>query len=70
MPLLNIFLGLRMRMHEARAELEELFQKQVETLNTENLGDLPVEELIEYEQRYERIRVLCAEILSRTNLAA
>jgi hypothetical protein len=58
-----------MRMHEARTELEDLFQKQVETLNTENLGDLPVEELIEYEQRYERIRVLCAEILSRTNLA-
>jgi hypothetical protein len=59
-----------MRMQEARAELEDLFQKQVETLSTENLGDLPVEELIEYEQRYERIRALCAEILSRTNLAA
>jgi hypothetical protein len=53
---------------QVNAELDKLFLKQAETLNAENLGDLTVEELLEYEQRYERIRELCARLLATKNL--
>lgn len=55
---------------QMRAELDELFLKQAETLRAENLGELSVEELLEYEQRYERIRELCAKVLAPRRLAA
>jgi hypothetical protein len=55
---------------QVNAELDKLFLKQAETLNAENLGDLTVEELLEYEQRYERIRELCARLLATKNLVA
>jgi hypothetical protein len=53
-----------------QVELDELFSKQAKTLRAESLGDLTVEELLEYEQRYERIRELCTMLFAGRNLAA
>ena len=53
-----------------QVELHELFSKQAETLRAESLGDLTVEELLGYEQRYERIHELCAKLFAGRNLAA
>ena len=55
---------------EVCSELKQLLLKQTETLKAQTFGGLTEVELLEYEQRYERIRELCAKLLITKNLAA
>jgi hypothetical protein len=55
---------------EVCSELKQLLLKQTETLKARTFGGLTEVELLEYEQRYERIRELCAKLLITKNLAA
>jgi hypothetical protein len=55
---------------EVCSELKQLLLKQTETLKAQTFGGLTAVELLEYEQRYERIRELCAKLLTTESLAA
>jgi hypothetical protein len=55
---------------EVCAELKQLLLKQTETLKAQTFRGLTEVELLEYEQGYERIRELCAKLLTTESLAA
>ena len=49
----------------ARAELFDLIESQLDTLEKEKLGSITKAELREYEGRCDRIHQLCAELNNR-----
>jgi hypothetical protein len=55
---------------EVCSELKQLLLKQTETLKAQTFRGLTEVELLEYEQGYERIRELCAKLLTTESLAA
>jgi hypothetical protein len=54
----------------ARAELINLLDSQLDTLEKETFGVVTEVELCEYDERSERIRELCAEVIDSQKAAA
>jgi hypothetical protein len=54
----------------ARAELIDLLESQLNTLEKETFGVVTEVELCEYEERSDRIRQLCAEVSEDRQAAA
>ena len=54
----------------ARAELINLLDSQLDTLEKETFGVVTEVELCEYDERRERIRELCAEVIDDQEAAA
>lgn len=60
----------RERFEQIVTELNSLFEQQLETLKTVNVHQLTPDQILAYDERYQRIRELCQELGDREEAAA
>jgi hypothetical protein len=60
----------RQRFEEIVTELNSLFEQQLETLETVNVHQLTPDQILAYDERYQRIRELCQELGDEQEAAA